>query len=1192
MKGLKKVFKVFTTLLMTVVMIFTSFDGMFVYAATDPTGATPEKGDIKNESLTSGPLVNEGDVELDKVVSKTDEDGVYKVTLSVKGKEKVTEETFERDVYVAIVLDASHSMRGEKYVNAKKGVNTFVTALLKKYTGAQIALVPFSNNVLKVRGFATEAFDEEDFPYLSGGTNLGAAIEKANSLIKAKQEPLDDAKYFMVILTDGKPVVFKGNGFDRENREEAEQNALNQKNVAEKLGVDIFTIGYGTSKDEDDFLKQLASKENQYITANEGNIVDKMTEITGSLPVGVPAGKEAILSDEIAEGFTYVDDSVPVTPATIPNETSNKISFNLGEILNKTKSVSFKIKKNDLLNSPDDWYRTNDKAIVEYKNVDDNNDSRIINDSAEVYWPKPKYNYTVNYYDEDKDENGNYVSIATSKTELATLDTDINAENEIIPISGYKYSRVEPKSGSIKITATESENVLNLFYKKQDFNYTVNYWDITNGIENKVKIEQDGLTNPKIATAKFESTIKAADEAKAVEDIIKGYDYKENPNKPTIKISDTESENVLDLYYTRSTKMSYTVYYRDKFSGLNIETKTVTDKTYMETYTEEAKDLKNKGYKRVTDDISNSEDTKSVTIGLGENKIVFFYEKRNDYQYTVKYLDHDDHSIEVQDNVVQENKTYMETYTENYIDSRDKGYDLFDDETKSITLDTNDKELIFEYTKRTDLKYTVNYWDITNGLDKKVKIVQEGLTNPKITTATFKEPITSESVKETITGYDYVGSNKDFIEISVTESENVLDLYYKKQDFNYTVNYWDITNGIENKVKIEQDGLTNPKIATAKFESTIKAADEAKAVKNIIKGYNYDSSNEPSITISATASENVLDLYYKIINDLKYTIKYIDKETNKSIIKDKKVKNVVYGTVIKASDKVVNIPGYNFDDVSTVDSITINKNNKVLKLFYTKKTDIPYTVKYLDFVTNNDLSSFVAEADKDKVNAIKKAKFGKTIKASQEKVSIVGYDFLKAVPKSIKIAANSKKNVIKLYYTLKDDLTYTVKYLEFDSGKELHDDKFVENVTYGTKVLAADEFVEISGYTFDNENTVESITVDKAKNELIIYYNVIPEGKVTIEYIDKDGNQIIDPETIKGLINTDFDVKAKDIPQYILVDVDGNTSGSFTEEDQLITFIYEKVPYTGIEEVNYEIMFIISSLSFAALLLLKKKICD
>ena len=89
----------------------------------------------------------------------------------------------------------------------------------------------------------------------------------------------------------------------------------------------------------------------------------------------------------------------------------------------------------------------------------------------------------------------------------------------------------------------------------------------------------------------------------------------------------------------------------------------------------------------------------------------------------------------------------------------------------------------------------------------------------------------------------------------------------------------------------------------------------------------------------------MLTLYYTKRTDLSYTVKYLEKGTNKKLHDEKTASNKTFGDVVDPKDEVIGINGYNYDSASP-ETLTIGTDDNVLTLYYTKRTDLSYTVKY------------------------------------------------------------------------------------------------------------------------------------------------------------------------------------------------------------------------------------------------------
>ena len=104
------------------------------------------------------------------------------------------------------------------------------------------------------------------------------------------------------------------------------------------------------------------------------------------------------------------------------------------------------------------------------------------------------------------------------------------------------------------------------------------------------------------------------------------------------------------------------------------------------------------------------------------------------------------------------------------------------------------------------------------------------------------------------------------------------------------------------------------------------------------------------------------------------------------------------------------------------------------------------------------------------------------------------------------------------------------------------------------------------------------------------------KGKVLVNYIDDKGNKLIEPILLSGKIGSSYLTEEKVFLDYVLIQVEGQKQGEYTDEIIEVTYIYTELgkggdveilpPPTGVNENNN--YFIISM--FTALLLFIKKI--
>ena len=196
----------------------------------------------------------------------------------------------------------------------------------------------------------------------------------------------------------------------------------------------------------------------------------------------------------------------------------------------------------------------------------------------------------------------------------------------------------------------------------------------------------------------------------------------------------------------------------------------------------------------------------------------------------------------------------------------------------------------------------------------------------------------------------------------------------------------------------------------------------------------------------------------------------------------------------KVSYKINNYDGFTFDESKTEnkDATVPDNNNLIVKLYYARRNDLSYTVYYKEQGTENEL------ADAKVVNG---QKFGDVV--TENAIDIDGYN--KVNPTSADITITTGKNEHTFYYTKRNDLSYTVNYLEKGTNNVLHTAKTVENQTFGAEVTASvtNDAIEkpeaIDGYNCV-EVDKETLTIGTSTNEINFYYTKRTDLSYTVNY--------------------------------------------------------------------------------------------
>ena len=184
-------------------------------------------------------------------------------------------------------------------------------------------------------------------------------------------------------------------------------------------------------------------------------------------------------------------------------------------------------------------------------------------------------------------------------------------------------------------------------------------------------------------------------------------------------------------------------------------------------------------------------------------------------------------------------------------------------------------------------------------------------------------------------------------------------------------------------------------------------------------------------------------------------------------------------------------------------------------------------------------------------------------------------------PDSPKWPAGTDKN------SLTTDVHQTIHY-QYGDGSQAAPDK-TDSTTFDHQVeidKVTGEIVKDDGWTaengktsFDSKNSpvipgytaskpasdsVDGLTQDSKDNVQTIVYAKTPVagGNVTAKYVDENGNPIANDVIASGNVGDPYSTTQKDVPGYTFKEVQGNPTGSFTDQDQTVTYVYTKNPAT------------------------------
>jgi hypothetical protein len=364
-------------------------------------------------------------------------------------------------------------------------------------------------------------------------------------------------------------------------------------------------------------------------------------------------------------------------------------------------------------------------------------------------------------------------------------------------------------SGQTTISGITAGNVLNVIYttKRSNLSYRVNY------------LGSDGQTlrQPKdVSEAVYGSSY--TEEAVAIAGYI--------PDEESKSVTISTSSNAISFIYSKATNLSYQVEYLDQSGTELLPLKAVNNLTFGNTYSEAAPEVT--GY---SPDAGN----KSIVVTAGENKIVFHYNLRNDFSYTVSYKGPNNTDLLASKTVtgVTYGSICMETAT------AITGYSP-DVASKSVTIGEGVNQIVFNYTvnQTQQFGYTVRYYK-----DSVAGTLLRTDTGSGVLGAT----IPFNATAYVPTGYTNVYTLVGQTAVIETATNNVLNVVYAtpRSDLSYTVYYRD-TNG---------NDLILPKIVNnVVFGSTYTET------ATVIAKWGYDSFNK---SVMITTDNNIVTFIYR-----------------------------------------------------------------------------------------------------------------------------------------------------------------------------------------------------------------------------------------------------------------------------------------------------------------------------------------
>ena len=149
--------------------------------------------------------------------------------------------------------------------------------------------------------------------------------------------------------------------------------------------------------------------------------------------------------------------------------------------------------------------------------------------------------------------------------------------------------------------------------------------------------------------------------------------------------------------------------------------------------------------------------------------------------------------------------------------------------------------------------------------------------------------------------------------------------------------------------------------------------------------------------------------------------------------------------------------------------------------------------------------------------------------------------------------------VVTYEYKRNDAQSITVKYVEQGTGTPLDTDDVMGGAgKLGLAYTTTEK--NIPNYELAAQPANKNGTYTNTPQTVIYEYRRIPARDVTSVYVDEDGNEIDIPDTQSGTgkLGLPYTTTSKTIPNFTLVSVPSNATGTFTPGPQTVTYVYRR----------------------------------
>ena len=298
------------------------------------------------------------------------------------------------------------------------------------------------------------------------------------------------------------------------------------------------------------------------------------------------------------------------------------------------------------------------------------------------------------------------------------------------------------------------------------------------------------------------------------------------------------------------------------------------------------------------------------------------------------------------------------------------------------------------------------------------------------------------------------------------------------------------------------------------------------------------------------------------------TVRYLDTQ-GQEIHETKTLSGTIGASYDASTDEYkLSIDGYTLDESQLPENSkgVFSETAQTITYIYTKNP-VPaadVTIEYVDLEGNEiHASQTISGNVGDSFD----------VSTDQYKLSIDGYTIDESqLPENSKGVFGETAQTVTYIYTENPipAADVTIEYVDLE-GNEIHASQTISGNVGDSFDASADQYkLSIDGYTLDESQLPKNskgVFSETAQTITYIYTkNPIPAADVTIEYVDREGNEIHASQTISGNVGDSYDASTEKyqltIEDYTLDEsrLPENLKGVFGETAQTVTYIYTENP--------------------------------